>query len=394
MKENLYKKYCTGCGLCHSVLNTRLEKNDKGFISPEQTSIEDHLQFFQSVCPAGGAYTNRIVSSEIWGPAKGAYLGWSKDPYIRNKASSGGVLTSICCELLKMSLVDGIIQVKASDCIPYGTQTVISRTEEDVKLCMGSRYAISSPLENILQIIEPNKKYAFVGKPCDVLALRSFQLQNKEMADQIKYVFSFFCAGIPSDSAQKQLLLALGTNEDRCNHLQYRGNGWPGYVTVTDVKGNYASMTYNDSWGKILGRDIPPICRFCLDGIGLTADVVCGDAWYTKIDGTPDFSERDGRNIVIARTEMGKDLIQICLQNGRLELQNYDLNSSELSGIQKYQYERKATMISMIYAMKIAGKKCPSYNDTLLKIYSKNVSKKLIVKRFLGMLRRVINGKV
>lgn len=57
-------------------------------------------------------------------------------------------------------------------------------------------------------------------------------------------------------------------------------------------------MTYNDSWGKILGRELGFRCKICPDGIGMLADISSGDSWNTK-DGYPDFTEGDGKTFVL-----------------------------------------------------------------------------------------------
>lgn len=392
--NKMYEEYCTGCGLCQSVFNTRLCKNAKGFLHPDLSLVDNNIEFFENVCPSGGCYTNDIVSKSVWGNIKASFIGWSKDSVIREQASSGGVLTSLCCSLIDKKIVDGIIQIKASDSNPYATYTVISRTTNEVKSCMGSRYSISSPLENILQMIVPGEKYAFIGKPCDVSALRSYCKQNPSFNNQIEYMFSFFCAGIPSNDAQEKLLSALGVSKKDCKELQYRGNGWPGFATAKTYNGDIKKMSYNDSWGKILGRDVPRICRFCLDGIGSSSDIVCGDAWYLDQYGNPDFSEHDGRNVVMIRTNKGMELYNSGLINSSIELQKYDVNSGELNKIQKYQYERKIAMISMISALRLTGRKYPLYNKKLMCAYAKNAPVKMKIGRFLGTIRRIAKGKI
>ena len=76
-----------------------------------------------------------------------------------------------------------------------------------------------------------NKKYAFIGKPCDVTVLKNFQKLNPIIAEMIPITMSFFCAGLPSIDAQKKLLEEMGCNS-RVISLRYRGNGWPGYATA------------------------------------------------------------------------------------------------------------------------------------------------------------------
>ena len=60
---------------------------------------------------------------------------------------------------------------------------------------MGSRYSISSPLANIKELIKDGEKYAFIGKPCDVLALRNYSKINSDMDKAIIFYLSFFLRG-------------------------------------------------------------------------------------------------------------------------------------------------------------------------------------------------------
>ena len=124
---------------------------------------------------------------------------------------------------------------------------------------------------------------------------------------------------------------------DRCISLRYRGNGWPGYATVQKIDGKCNKISYNESWSKILGRDVRKSCRFCIDGIGSLADISCGDAWYLLKNNKPDFSEHKGRNIVFSRTRKGETLLNDAVQGGFIHTEEYkELNNLKL--IQKYQF--------------------------------------------------------
>ena len=46
-----------------------------------------------------------------------------------------------------------------------------------------------------------------------------------------------------------------------------------------------------------------------MDGTGELADIVCADFWQLDNNNHPDFSEHEGRNIIIARNELGKQLL-------------------------------------------------------------------------------------
>ena len=130
------------------------------------------IRFYRNICPV--FYYNEEVKHDIWGTIKGAYVGYSADPNIRYKAASGGALTEICIYLLNNKIVDGIIQTTFDPEDQTKTISVISHTANEVVERCGSRYSISVPLKNIINMMQEGKKYAFVGKPCDVMALRRY----------------------------------------------------------------------------------------------------------------------------------------------------------------------------------------------------------------------------
>lgn len=375
--------------MCKSEKNVEMYKDRKGF--PQAVYSESEKEFFDSVCPAGGKASSQYQDG-IWGKYQEVYCGWSNNPDVRKKASSGGILTSICIYLLQNHYVDGIIQTRADQSCPYKTQTIVSRTEEDVLSCMGSRYSVSSPLAELSSLMQEGKKYAFVGKPCDVSALRMYMESNTSIKNRIPYLLSFFCAGEPSDDAQRQLLDKLNVSEADCVSLRYRGDGWPGFAIAEQKDGKIGSISYNDSWGKILGRDVRKSCRLCLDGIGELADISCGDAWHLTAENEPDFSEHDGRNVVFARTDKGSGLIREMKEAGLIALEPYDID--ELKYIQKYQFERRASLYAILAALRICGRPVPGYDRKVLKAFSKNMPVLKQMKRFAGTIRRVWNKRM
>ena len=181
---------------------------------------------------------------------------------------------------------------------------------------------------------------------------------------------------------------------ERCMSLTYRGNGWPGYATAVNKDGTSKKIDYDSSWGKILGRDLMPACRFCLDGIGEAADISCGDAWYAGGNGKPVFSEHEGRNIVFARTSEGLDILQGMMDEGNVTFEKVEDLESYLSTIQKSQFFRRASMSSRIAALRIMRKPYPKYPKELMNSYNKGISLKEKLRVFLGTCKRISRGVI
>lgn len=386
MKKYLYD-YCVGCGLCHAMSKAELKPDEKGFLHPESGDEE----WLTQICPAAGKHIQLLEKNTIWGRVKDTYVGWSSDESIREQASSGGCLTSLCIYLLESKIVDAVLHICADDQIPYKTKICVSKTKGEVIAACGSRYAISHPLME-LQNLDLSLKYAFVGKPCDVAALRNYLEMNQDANKSFVCLLSFFCAGLPSNHAQRRLLTSLSCED--CVSLKYRGNGWPGYATAIDFNGKKHQMTYDDSWGKILGRDVMKMCRYCIDGIGETADIACGDFWYITDDNKPDFSEHSGRNIIFSRTEYGERIIKAAMDSGYLKANRIESYDKELSIVQKYQYERRATMLAKLLALRVMMRSTPKYLLSTCKEYAKKTSFSNNLRIFLGTIKRVVKRKI
>ena len=383
--DKVLEKYCTGCGLCQSFNIATLKKDEKGFYHP----VDGDEARLKRICPSYGKQIKFMDKKSIWGRALSVYYGWANDYKVRDTASSGGVTTALCIYLLKEKKVDAIIHTTENSDMPYATRTCISYSVNELIERCGSRYAISSPL-NILGTLKEEKKYAFVGRPCDVDALRNYIELDNGLQSKIPYLLSFFCMGVPSNDAQKKLLEYMGCPIEDCVSLKYRGDGWPGLTKAIGKGGEIYKTDYDTSWGRILGRDLMPMCRLCLNGLGETADVSSGDAWYLGSDNKPVFSEREGRNVVFARTLTGQILLRDANKKGYITLQNFEDYQKILRYVQYAQFERRGTIAARIKALKILGLKIPIYDRNLLSHYKRELDLRTRWRYFKGTIRRTI----
>jgi coenzyme F420 hydrogenase subunit beta len=141
-------------------------------------------------------------------------------------------------------------------------------------------------------------------------------LLRPELQRQIGLTIGFFCAGTPTLNATFRLLKELGV-DDRSTliSLRYRGNGWPGRATAVwrDSSGavREASMSYDESWGRILAQDRQFRCNLCLDHTGEFADVAVGDPWHD-----PPRGDEPGRSLIIARSKRGREIVEQAIEAG------------------------------------------------------------------------------
>lgn len=393
VKANL----CVGCGICEALSNhtaIQLRIDSDGFYRPVITGDTSELwATIKEICPGivlrQEHNSNAGKLARLWGPVKLGCLGHSTDPQLRWRASSGGALSAFLIYLLETKQVDYILQCGAGESTPSLLPTMhVSYTAQDVIESSGSRYAPTAPLVDIRNLLDKdNSRLAFVGKPCDIAALRSYIKTYYDTENRFIVCVSFFCAGIPSLFATHKVISTLGLELEDVKAFRYRGFGWPGYATAIDRNGREWSMSYENSWVKILGREIQFRCRICPDGMGEMADIAFGDAWYIK-DGSPDFQERPGRNVIIARTTKGLELLHDAVNAKYIETSEFSL--SDLEAMQPYQRTRRRTIAARLLALWLLGKATPHYSGFYMVRNAWESGILSFGKQFLGMLHRLL----
>lgn len=387
---------CAGCGGCAAVApgKVRMQVIAPGYLRPIQdaplTSQEE--SGVAAICPGLGqdVEPGARMDTLLWGPYMSVMTGWATDPDTRFAGSSGGALSAILVHLVESGRVDAVIHTGADPDLPIGNAATVSTGADDVRAAAGSRYAPSAPLVDLparlAEYRETGRRFAFVGKPCDAVALRAWAQRDPEIDRAFPVVVSFFCAGVPSHAGGQAVLAALDTDLASTRSFRYRGRGWPGRATATATDGTDRSMTYHDSWGKILSRHVQHRCKICPDGTGVAADIVCADAWESDERGYPVFDEADGISLIMARTEKGADLIAGARAVGRIETRDFDI--AALAAIQPGQRERRRGLLARLAGQRAAGRPIPHYRGLHLLAVSRQNSMARNLKNFLGALRR------
>lgn len=401
IKDVQKSDFCSGCGCCSNIYkNIHMEYNKDGNLRPNLKKYFESNELnkiYKQVCPGINTFEvyrkSETDINELWGNFNSLVTGYSCNEKIRYEASSGGAITGILSYLLENNIVDGVIHIGVSESDPIKNELKISQNINDLIANSGSRYAPSAPLEKIEELLIKGNKFAFVGKPCDVVALKNYMKFNDGVKDKIKYTLSFFCAGVPSIKGTEKILQIHSVNKKNVKSFRYRGEGWPGYTKIVTNEGKEFKMRYDDSWGKILNRHLPKRCKLCPDGIGEAADIVCGDAWFGDENGYPMFEEKEGRSLIISRTLTGKSILKDAMENRYINISE-DLKIEQLKQIQPYQFSRKASLKYRLLAMKLCFKDTPDYDKPILNRASLHIDRKEKLKSFIGTFRRAIKGKL
>ena len=359
---------CTGCGVC-ALVSSRITigLDSRGFSRPfvdSAASLDEHedqheASVFVKVCP-GAMLRAPASASKRRHPVFGAYLeawqGWAIDVEFRHAGASGGVLSALAHWLVSTGQSAGTSG--CGMCADNPTHTVPLRitTRDEALASAGSRYA---PVAN--STVRHAGGEPFIGKPCEVSGLAQLASVTGADDENRPLLLSFFCAGTPSQHATDHLVTKLGVDIDDVSSLRYRGNGWPGNFEIRTVDGAVRQLSYEESWGSVLGRRLQTRCKLCPDGTGEHADIAVGDYWAADERGFPQFSDAAGNSAIIARTQRGVALLRAAHEAGVVALEPIDLD--RVAAVQPLQSQRRVTLAGRLVGRRVAGYRIPRYRD-------------------------------
>jgi len=389
---------CAGCGLCAGLDPAiGMQRDAKGWLRPVAlgAAMPGTDRLLAQACP--GATVAPWEGGEswaidpYWGPYVRVMTAHATDPDVRHMASSGGALSALALHLLETGAVDRVLHVGMDALAPLFTKIVRSTGRDDILRAAGSRYAPAAPLAEIRAELEEPGRILFIGKPCDAGALRQLMAADPVVAERFPYLLSFFCAGTPSQDGTDRIVRTLGMEKAEVAHFRYRGDGWPGFATATRADGSSARISYAESWGDILSKEVQFRCKICPDAVGGAADVAAADAWYGGETGYPAFEEMDGRSLLISRTARGDALVKAAEAAGALATAPLDLG--EIIKMQPSQARRKRLAASRMAAMALTGNPRPVVDGLKVGEAARLAGLFENAKSCAGTMRRILSGK-
>lgn len=331
--------YCIGCGACTQVKRDfiTIDKNSFGYnqaIYKKKDSSNTTLSsILDEICPfSGKSKDEQEIGEEIFGnigdynPQIGyslsGYAGYAKTGNLRDIGASGGLSTWLLTYLLENKLVDGVIHVRASNIDGKLFKYQISTSRDEIIEGAKSKYypvEMSEVLESLKQL---DGRYAFVGVPCFVKAIRLLSREDKELNKKIRYCVGLVCGHLKSDFFAKMFGWHCGIKPSDLQNIDFRtklksqsANNYG--VTVSDGENirisKPISKLYGTNWGY--GFFKYKACDYCDDVLAETADIVLGDAWLPKYH-----HDDRGTNVVVVRNKEIDEILKKEAKKGNIYL--------------------------------------------------------------------------
>lgn len=308
-------KLCCGCGACFSICPVKAITMNETPTVDEDKCI--HCGLCWTNCPRtflpinvikgfmndGKVTFNKDLKLDPIGPNITVISAQTTIEEIKGVGQDGGVITTLLTYLFDNKLIDGAVGVVQKKDEPWNSQPILITKKEDAIKAAGTKYSVSPNLSALASIKEAGlKSLAFVGTPCQVQAIRKYQVCSNIMEDiwgKIKYVIGIFCMEsfpypklikIVEEHCQTPIAEAIKMNINKGKFFVHRNEGEPMEIAIKEVT-KYARHA----------------CHLCVDLTNELSDISSGSI------GSP-----DGWNTVITRTNLGEELFQNALKDGYL----------------------------------------------------------------------------
>lgn len=388
-------RLCMGCGACVSACpqdNIRLIDIREQGIRPIVNSAKcQNCGECIKLCPgiklAHQPFNSQAIPElcQGWGPVLEVWEGHATDTEIRFKGSSGGAATALALYCLEREQASGVLHICASPETPLQNVPVFSRDRGDLLACTGSRYSPAAPCAKLDWIQDAESPCVFIGKPCDVAALRKSQAINPTLNKKVGLAISIFCAGTPSTTGTYKVLESLCVKPEEVEELRYRGCGWPGmtFAKLRGGNGEIRQMSYEESWGSILAHYRQFRCRLCPDSTGEFADISCGDPWHREIKpGEP------GHSLVLVRTARGREVLRKAMEAGYVGLER--VRPAVLPASQQSLFKKRQMLFGRLVTMRMMFIPTPEFEGFSLLPNWRELSWSDKMRSVLGTIRRIV----
>lgn len=403
IEETCERQLCTGCGVCASMepdrfrMGEALDLGRRPFVKDGAPATSGEGL---ACCPGAGlshADTERSESQnadlfDAWGPVLEVWEGAAGDEAIRRAGSSGGAATALALYCIEQGGMARVVHTAAREDVPYLNETVFSTNREELLARTGSRYAPASPCDRLDEVASLEGKSVFIGKPCDVAAVRSARRRRPDLDAKLGCVIGFFCAGAPSTKGTLALLNDVGISDPtKLKSLRYRGNGWPGMWTAVheDDAGveQVVQRTYAESWGFVQ-RYRQWRCYICPDHTGEFADLAVGDPWYREVK-----PGETGSSLIVVRTEKGRAILEAAVKAGYIVVSSED--ASLLPRSQPNLLSTRGGLWARLLVLRVFGAAVPRYEGLRsFPFWLRDLSFKARLSSFSGTMKRVFKKRL
>ncbi len=365
---------CTGCGACSAACKNNaieMKKTSSGLYAPKlDASICKECGLCIKICPGhlvefdelNKLVFNKTPEDTLLGNFLRCYVGHATNFETRWRGASGGLVSALLVFALQEKIIDGALVTRMNKEKPLEPEAIIAKSAHEILEAAGSKYCPSPTGTAIKEILNVDGKYAFVGLPCHIHAIRKMEKNNKKLKNRIVLHLGLLCLYSPTFTGTNVLLKKMGVSKNEVDKLSYRGEGWPGNVVIKMRNGGEKRLPSTEARSILFsGFFIPWRCTMCCDGTSELADLSFGDAWLRETSG-----DKIGSSLIISRNEIGENLLQVAKSKGIIRIQEIS-RDKVLKACGRIITFKKKQIMARFKLLNLIGKKHPEYHTKIPK---------------------------
>lgn len=373
---------CHRCGSCVGICPTKvLALDHEEYPRVAHLSACTDCDLCVRVCPGDefdfSAFHSALYGTpgdvtDTHGPFIRGVLSHSNDPDVRERSTSGGLVTGLLLHQLSAGQIDGVVCVGSDPETHWKGLPMVARSREELLSAMKSKYAISPTNASLSYVRENPGRYALVGLPCQVHGVRKAAELDPRIKERVVLTVGLFCHAAIEHEAFRVIMESLGERAPHVRRFTSRIGKHPGtpYVELDD--GSSYPVYFGSREGyrpssieviNVLYRLYTPVrCTTCFDGLSDFADISVGDPWMAPPDKSVDFYQ--GWSFALLRSERGLRAYDEAVAAGALT--NFDVTPHEVRQSNKLMAtEKRWRAFRMIETHRRQGKAIPFYGATL-----------------------------
>jgi len=342
LKKNvLEQNLCTGCGACVNLCPYQVVHSDRT-VQLFDCDLTDGKCY--TFCPRTSVDYQKIRESlfdindltpEI-GAVKGYYLSRAADSQLRARTQHGGTVTALLETAMAEGLINSAIVAELGDALEQEGRLV--ENPADLRDRAKSRFTVSPAIAAFNRLPDGNAgKVGVVATPCQALALakmRTANISGYTKVESLGLVIGLFCGWTLALEKFQALLNKYHVPVEALGGMDIPAGKNILELYTTDSAVTAVPMSEVDAC-------VRTACRYCVDSTAEFADLSVGAARVGV-----DTDEMRGWNQIIVRSVRGRNLLDLALKKGTLEIR--EAPASALADLKKAAAEKKRKALKNI----------------------------------------------